>query len=76
MNEICEFKQAIDSWLHRNQIMQSIFLAILSIGLIGSYALLVHHMTVYFKKEMRLEVKKLTVLCATFVVAYALRFVY
>lgn len=56
--------------------MQSIFLAILSIGLIGSYALLVHHMTVYFKKEMRLEVKKLTVLCATFVVAYALRFVY
>lgn len=54
--------------------MASIFLATISIGLIGTYALLVHHMVVYFKREMQREIWKLTVLCATFVVAYGLRF--
>lgn len=73
---ICSFASEVDSWVSTSQIMASTFLALLSIGLIGTYSILIHHMVAYFKEQMRGEMRRLTVLFATFVVAYSLRFVY
>lgn len=52
---ICTFAGEVDGWVSASQIMASTFLGLLSIGLIGTYAVLIHHMLAYFKEQMRGE---------------------
>ena len=66
----------INLWYQTTQVMSSTLLAIVSIGLIVSYIVLVHSICKYFKNQMQHEMKRLTILFATFVVAYILRFFY
>ena len=51
-------------------------MAILSTGLTITYAILIYIIKKYFNTQMRIEKRRLTILFATFVVAYFLRFLY
>ena len=56
--------------------MASTLLFFVSAGLITAYVVLVYNMSKYFKEQMKNEICKLTVLFATFVMAYFLRLFY
>ena len=47
-----------------------------SVGLITAYIVLIYNMGKYFKEQMRNEMRRLTVLFASFVLAYFLRSLY
>ena len=47
-----------------------------SVGLITAYVVLIYNMRKYFKEQMRNEMRRLTVLFASFVLAYLLRSLY
>ena len=51
-------------------------LALVSIGLIIAYGFLVYNIKKYFKDNMILEIKSLTILFASFMIAYFLRTIY
>lgn len=76
LDVICTLDTEANIWLQTSQIMATTFLATLSLGLISTYIVLIYHMRKYFKQQMEAEMCRLTVLFATFVIAYTLRFVY
>ena len=51
-------------------------LSIVSVALIITYVILVYNIKRYFKDHMILEIKSLSILFASFMIAYALRTVY
>ena len=56
--------------------MSSTLLLVVSIGLIVSYLVLIHTICKYFKSSLQLEMKRLTILFASFIFAYVVRFFY
>ena len=56
--------------------MSSCLLAICSIGLIVAFVVLVHNINKYFLDQMRVEMKRLKFMFATFVFSYILRSLY
>ena len=51
-------------------------LSIVSVALIITYVILVYNIKRYFKDHMILEIKSLSILFASFMIAYALRTIY
>lgn len=47
-----------------------------SLGLITTYAVLIYNMCKYFREQMRTEIKRLTILFASFIMAYVLRIIF
>ena len=56
--------------------MSTTELSFISIGLILAYAFLIYNIKKYFKEHMILEVKSLTILFASFMLAYLCRTFY
>ena len=73
------FKSVVDQinlWYETTGAMSASLLGILSAGLIASYCVLIHTIYKYFKNQLQQEMKRLTILFATFIFAYVLRFFY
>ena len=51
-------------------------LACVSLGLMIAYSFLVYNIKTYFKEHMILEIKSLSILFASFMIAYLLRTAY
>ena len=63
-------------WYNLERIMSTIELACVSLGLIISYCFLIYKIKKYFRDHMILEVKSLSILFASFMLAYTLRTFY
>ena len=66
----------VDHWFNRSAKVSCILLVIVSNGLIVSFVVLICQMCSYFREQMRKEIRRLTLLFATFVLSYVLRFIY
>ena len=66
----------VADWFDRSAIVSTVLLAILSIGLVVSFVVLISQMRSYFREQMRKEITRLTFLFATFVFSYLLRLIY
>jgi len=73
---VMSFEKATLQWFHNSAIMASVLLALVSVGLTVSYVVLIHSLCTYFREQMKQEITRLTLLFATFVLAYVLRFIY
>ena len=63
-------------WYDRERVLSTIELSFVSTGLIISYSFLVYNIKKYFKDHMILEVKSLSILFGSFMIAYTLRTFY
>ena len=64
------------AWFDRERIMSVTELTLVSAGLILAYSILIHNIRTYFADHMILEMRSLTALFASFMVAYCLRCIY
>ena len=65
-----------EQWHDNSTLYSTSLLLIVSVGLIFVYIVLIYNMRRYFRQEMKQEMRRLTVLFATFVFAYLLRSFY
>ena len=73
---IDSLKRDLKQWHNNSAAMAASLLITCSVGLVTAYIVLIYNMRKYFKEQMRNEMRRLTVLFASFVLAYFLRSLY